>query len=340
MKKIAVLRFSSLGDVAMTVPVIDSLARKYIDLNFVIVTPKRCEGIFYDLPDNVDVHAVHLRGKHSGFKGLRRLSSELRSKGVDTVADLHDVLRTKVLRKLLLLHGCKVKHIDKGRSEKRALVRHTASGFRQLKSNFERYAEVFRKLGLHFEIDFERLDLPAGTYAIRKPEGEKWIGIAPFAAHRGKIYSLRKMKEVIGALVYRYPDCKIMMFGTEKEMHSLRKHYDFDQLTYVCDQFSGVWNELRVIDQLDVMISMDSANMHLASLVQTPVVSIWGATHPYAGFYGYGQDPDNAIQHDLDCRPCSIFGDKKCEYGDYHCIREIPPTTIVKKMEEIIEKAE
>lgn len=310
-----------------------------MDLQFVVVTSKRCEGLFLDLPDNVEVCVAHTHSKHAGLRGLMRLAKELRAKGVDTVADLHDVLRTKVLRKLLLLRGCKVRHIDKGRREKRALVNHSSGGFRQLKSNFERYADVFRKLSLHFEINFERLDLPAGTYAIRKPEGEKWIGIAPFAAHRGKIYSLRRMKEVIGALVYRYPDCKIMMFGTEKEMHSLRKHYDFEQLSYVCDKFSGVWNELRIIDQLDVMISMDSANMHLASLVQTPVVSIWGATHPYAGFYGYGQDPDNAVQMDAECRPCSIYGNKKCEYGDYHCIREIQPTTIVKKVVDIIVKA-
>ena len=339
MKKIAVLRLSSLGDVAMTIPVVDSLARKYADLTFVVVTSRRCEKMFYDLPKNVEVHVAHTHNKHSGVFGLMRLALDLRKKGVDTVADLHDVLRTKVLRKLLLMCGCKVRHINKGRSEKRALIKHSKGGFKQLTTGTERYAEVFRKLGLHFDIDFERLDLPASTYTIKKPKGEKWIGIAPFAAHRGKIYSLRKMKEVIGALVYRYPDCKIMMFGTEKEMKSLRKHYDFKQLAYVCDSMSSVWNELRVMDQLDVMISMDSANMHLASLVQTPVVSIWGATHPYAGFYGYKQDPDNAIQLELDCRPCSIYGNKKCAFGDYRCLKEISPITIVDKVEEILNKA-
>jgi ADP-heptose:LPS heptosyltransferase len=92
------------------------------------------------------------------------------------------------------------------------------------------------------------------------------------------------------------------------------------------------------MNQMDLMVSMDSANMHLASLVNTPVISIWGATHPYAGFYGFNQDESNAIQIDLPCRPCSIFGNKPCCRGDYACLRQITPEMIVKKVESILSK--
>ena len=81
---------------------------------------------------------------------------------------------------------------------------------------------------------------------------------------------------------------------------------------------------------------MDSANMHLASLTGIPVVSIWGATHPYAGFMGWGQSLDNAIQLDMDCRPCSIFGQKPCRLGDYPCLNNIKPETVVEKINTLL----
>ena len=72
------------------------------------------------------------------------------------------------------------------------------------------------------------------------------------------------------------------------------------------------------------MISMDSANMHLASLVGTRCVSVWGSTHHFAGFLGYGQSVDDVVEvKDLTCRPCSVFGDKPCYRGDWACLQEL-----------------
>jgi ADP-heptose:LPS heptosyltransferase len=94
--------------------------------------------------------------------------------------------------------------------------------------------------------------------------------------------------------------------------------------------------ELILMSHLDVMISMDSANMHLASLTNIPVVSVWGATHPYAGFLGWKQSPDNAVQIDLPCRPCSIYGNKPCLRGDFSCMKNISPDLIVNRVEHIL----
>ena len=82
--------------------------------------------------------------------------------------------------------------------------------------------------------------------------------------------------------------------------------------------------ELRFISHLDAMVSMDSANMHMASLVGTPAVSIWGATSPLAGFLGWNQKREDCIELDLECRPCSIFGNKPCIHGDYRCMKIEP----------------
>jgi ADP-heptose:LPS heptosyltransferase len=86
--------------------------------------------------------------------------------------------------------------------------------------------------------------------------------------------------------------------------------------------------ELDVISGLDVMVSMDSANMHLASLYGVPVISIWGATHPFAGFYGWGQAIENAVQVDLYCRPCSVFGNKRGVRDDLACLYSISPVAV------------
>ena len=91
--------------------------------------------------------------------------------------------------------------------------------------------------------------------------------------------------------------------------------------------------ELQKIAELEVMISMDSANMHLASLVGTRCISVWGSTHHFAGFLGYGQSVDDIVEvRDLTCRPCSVFGDKECYRGDYACLEEIDIQKIVEKV--------
>ena len=79
------------------------------------------------------------------------------------------------------------------------------------------------------------------------------------------------------------------------------------------------------------MVSMDSANMHLASLYGVPVVSIWGGTHPYLGFYGWGQQMENAVQVDLDCRPSSVFGNKPCP-RNMECMNLVSPIMVYDKI--------
>lgn len=96
---------------------------------------------------------------------------------------------------------------------------------------------------------------------------------------------------------------------------------------------------MLLISYLDVMLSMDSANMHLASLVQVPVVSVWGATHPSIGFYGYNQNPGNAVQIDLDCRPCSVFGDYPCVREDYACLTRLSKEKILDKIQEVLSES-
>ena len=99
-------------------------------------------------------------------------------------------------------------------------------------------------------------------------------------------------------------------------------------------------DEMNLISNLDCVVSMDSLVMHLASLMATPTVSVWGATHPGLGFLGYGFGQEGVLQTDFACRPCSVYGKKPCKYGDYRCIWSIEPQMILDRVERLVGKTE
>ena len=207
----------------------------------------------------------------------------------------------------------------------------------------DRYFDVFRRSGFDFGEAFTSLfSTPVDQQQFAditppKKDGETWIAIAPFAKHAGKIYPTEKMAEVVATLAAR-PATKIFLFGGGgDEQLKLREWAgQHDNVISMAEKRHGFPKELALLSCVDAMVSMDSANMHLASLVQVPVVSVWGATHPFCGFTGWKQSPDNAVQLDLDCRPCSVFGNKPCYRGDYRCLNGIAPEAIVRKVETVL----
>ena len=328
-KRVLAIRLSALGDICMTLPVIDSVCRAYPDVQITLLTSRAGVAVaktVLQLP-NLSLLSFN-KDDYKGIGGLNRLYRELSALGFDAVADLHDVLRTQWLDLRFRIAGKPVARIDKGRKEKSALTSHRQ--FVQLTSGIERYRLVFVKLGLDCKVDYDGrahaqllLDQPCAVKA------SKWnaIGIAPFAQHRGKVYPEDLTRKVIAELVKQRPDIKIYLFGGPEEQAQLD--------TWVIAHPQNVVNragrqsltdDLRCMANLSLMISMDSANMHLASLVGLRCLSIWGATHRYAGFLGYGQSEDDCIEiTSYPCRPCSIYGNKACQYNDYHCLTDIMP---------------
>jgi ADP-heptose:LPS heptosyltransferase len=334
--KILVIRLSAMGDVAMTVPVLDSLARKE-DVELYMLTPKAFAPMFASVPN---LTIIPFDKTTSGnFSGIIRLFSELKKYHFDFVADLHDVLRTKLIRLLFSLSGIKTAKIDKGRSEKQALVKYGKDRSAQLKTSFERYRDVFLNLGFQFEIAFDSIfenkpELP-DIFGIKKG---KWIGIAPFAKHQGKIYPSDKMEKVI-EIIDKQDDISIFLFGGKEEKEIMQAWADKYDSIRLMPESARLTEELILMSHLDVMLSMDSANMHLASLVGIPVISIWGATHRFAGFLGWNQESKNIVEiDDLSCRPCSVFGDKPCRRlpKDYACMNWITPERIVEEINSFI----
>lgn len=345
LSNVLVLRFSAIGDVAMTVPSLYGACHAHPDVRFVFVTRSSMVSIFLNAPSNLVVVGVDLKGQYRGLGGMRRLFGELRAKyDIDAVVDLHDVIRTKYIRLLATLKGLKVSRIHKGRKGKHALTRKNNKVMLPLETSRSRYRSTFARLNLVPDESFKGLfgggKAPAEQFAAITPPrvtGEHWIGIAPFARHQGKIYPVEQMEEVVSRLS-ESGDMRIFLFGGgdyEREVFG-RWQECYSGVVSLAEGRYGFATELALLSNLDCMVSMDSANMHLASLVDIPVVSIWGATHPYCGFKGWRQDDDNIIQLPLTCRPCSVFGDKPCHRGDYLCLNGIKPAIVVDKVLSIL----
>ncbi|MBO9150974.1 glycosyltransferase family 9 protein [Chitinophaga sp. GCM10012297] len=329
-KTILAIRFSAMGDVAMTIPVMKQVLDAHPGVTIVFVTNKNWSALCEGIPRLVFFPA-DLKGEHKGLKGLYKLFRAIRKAhpAVSAVADLHHVLRSRIVRTFYKFSGIRVAVIDKGRAGKKALTRKENKIFRPLKTTIDRYRDVFAALGLSAG------DTP-GTLPQQPSPGKTQIGIAPFATYLEKTYPLEKMEQVIEILT-RDGSVEILLFGGGKEEVTKLENLaqGRPQLKVMAGKYS-LNEELRTISGLSVMVSMDSANMHLASLYGVPVVSVWGATHPYAGFMGFGQKDENAAQIELYCRPCSVFGNKPCFRGDHACMQQLAPEIIVGKVRETL----
>lgn len=342
---ILIIRFSAMGDVAMTVPVVYALAKEYPNLRVTMLSQPFARPLFENLAPNVSFMEADIKKEYKGITGLNALYRRLAAKQFTAIADLHNVLRSSYLRMRFNLGQNKVAHIDKHRSQRKHLTAAKDKVMEPIPTSFDNYKEVFEKLGYPIKsIDFKSVFPSKGPLRLLPAEiGEKkdfqqWIGIAPFAAHEGKAYPLDKMEDVISGILKRHPSARVFLFGGGRHETELLKGVAsrHKYCTVVPGLLHGLREELILMSNLDVMVSMDSANMHLASLTGTPVVSVWGATHPYAGFMGWNQKKENAVQVSLQCRPCSIFGNKPCQRGDYACLNQIEPLTILQKIEKIL----
>ena len=327
----------------MTVPVISALVQQNPNVRVTVLTREFFKPMFLQLP-NVTIFTVDLKGEHKGILGLWKLYKALKTQNIDQVVDLHNVLRSNILKIYFKLGGFKFVQFNKGRAEKKALISNRKNGFRPLKSTHQRYADAFQSLGYSLDLKnvsllkIQKLSVVAKKMLL---ENDKVvIGIAPFAAFKGKMYPLELMEEVVAQLNFEN-QCQMLLFGGGKtEQVELEKWEDkFANVSSVLGKLSFD-DELALISNLDVMVAMDSGNAHLASIFGIPTVTIWGITHPYAGFYPFRQDENNALLADREkypLIPTSIYGNKMPEGYD-GAMQTIHPTEIIKKIQKILKK--
>ena len=157
MANILVIRLSAIGDVAMTVPVIYSAAKANPTDSFTVLTQAFLIPVFINRPKNVNVIGINTKSTEKTLAGLLRFASALVKYDFDVVLDLHDVLRTMIIRTLFRLNGRRVFVVDKARKDRARLTDAKHKRFKQLRPVIERYADVFRNAGLHYTESFTSL---------------------------------------------------------------------------------------------------------------------------------------------------------------------------------------
>ena len=325
-----IIRLATLGNVAMTVPVVASLSKRYPDSKFIVASKKKLDAMFTAMP-NVEFREVD---NHLGWKGVIALWKRWRDE-VDAVIDLQDVLRTRVFDLLMRLSGKHVTRVHYGRIRKH-LITVWGIGKKPLPTEFERYKDACARAGLVTDDAFTSLAVKAeAEKSIKAKYGEKegrWIGLAPFAKSRSNMLPYRVTKDIIEQLTLN-ENTRMFLFGAgEVESEMLRQWASVFPRTESVAGCLKLDEELELMRMLDVMICMDSANQHLSSLVGLRAISVWCATHPMIGFAGWKQRPEDIVQrHDLQCRPCTCHGTNHCRYGNYAC-RQIEAETIIQQI--------
>ncbi len=333
------MRLSAMGDVAMTVPVLRTFVNQHPEIKITMISRPFFKPFFEGIP-NITFFAFHEKERHKGFMGLLRLFQDLKGLNIDAFADLHNVLRSKIIRNLFALSGKKTASVDKGRAEKKALTQPENKVFQQLPTMFERHVKVFEQLGFTVDLSSRSVGTVFPEKAVLSPEilavigekSKKLIGIAPFAQYDSKVYPLDLMQEVINQLSKNL-DYKILLFGGGKKEIEILDSFSANKENVI--NMAGkikFQQELQLISNLDVMLSMDSGNAHIAAMLGVKVISLWGATHPYAGFSPFNQPLENALVSDRNQfpkLPTSVYGNKKVE-GYEDVMRTITVDSIIK----------
>jgi ADP-heptose:LPS heptosyltransferase len=336
--QLLVIRTSAMGDVALTIPVLTGMKEQYPDIEIVMLT-RRSFSPFFTSIKGLKLFFPDLQSRHNGFLGLLRLYKDISSQyKIDYVIDLHDVLRSKILRILFKLSGVPVSVIDKGRGEKRSLI--TGRKKVQLKHSVDRYCDVFATAGFpvspvrNVHIADPKV-LKINEAIIPDTKDEFNIGVAPFAKHKLKIWPEEKMIQLL-SMIAENRKVKFWLFGGNE---------DSGQMASFQAKVSGSVNligkitlaeELTLMSKLDMMIAMDSSNMHMAALAGTKVISIWGGTDPLSGFGAWNQPENFSISIPMDeltCRPCTIYGKGDCKRKDFACMNWLTPDMVLKKIE-------
>lgn len=327
-----------MGDVALLTPVVRAMRKQYPEVELIILTRQAFIPFFQSL-EGIRVITPDFKGKHKGLAGIFRLFKEINDTGViDHVLDLHDVMRSIVLRSLYRIKGIPVSVIYKGRKEKKAIL----SGKSRIKVRHavERYMDVFSEAGFNLQ-PWTEPSIIVDNQSVKKAKeiikdsSVMNIGVAPYAKHSLKMWPEDYMIRLL-RMIAEKRKVHFWLFGGKDEKRKLEKFVKLvPDSTNLCGKLS-LNEELAVIKDLNLMIAMDSSNMHMASLTGVRVISIWGGTDPVTGFGAWMQPDIFSVRipaDELTCRPCSVFGRGKCRRGDLACMMWLTPEKVLDKIE-------
>jgi ADP-heptose:LPS heptosyltransferase len=339
--RLLVIRTSAMGDVALTTPVLRAFTRQYPGVEVVLLTRPSFGPFFYSI-SSLSLFFIDLQKRHRGLPGLVRLFRDMTRTGrFDIIVDLHDVIRSRILRFLFRVKGIPSFVIDKGRAEKRSVISGKIKTY--LKHSVERYRDTFAAAGFPLRLEEGPWIIPRQEALVKiasiigSGDGLK-IGVAPYAKHKLKIWPEEYMIRLLGMIAEQH-NVRFFLFGGREESEMLSAFQSGLPGSYYASGTLSLSEELALMSRLDVMIAMDSSNMHMAALLGTKVISIWGGTDPISGFGPWMQPGDFQIKvpvDELTCRPCTIYGKGECKRGDFACMNWLTPEIVFRKIENLI----
>lgn len=339
-----------MGDVVLLVPVLRSFLATYPEVEVTVATRPKFASFFKELK-GVNVFPADVDTTYKGLNGLFRLFKELHKQKFELVIDEHDHLRTKVLRTFFFLGGVPIRTFKKGRAEKKKFTRKENKITTPLPHTVERYYQAFTQVGYEFKLTTGPHLQPSAENIKNVQEWlslqhlskkEKWIGIAPFAMHRSKIWPTENYQPLIERLLSSRAYHFFLFGGGKKEVdffNTLKEAFP-NQVTVVAGVLK-LDQELVLMQRLDLMLCVDSSNMHLATLTGAPLLSIWGGTHPSVGFGPFQRDKESIFQiseQELPCRPCSVYGKETCHRGDFACLTKITVSGVATRIEGMLNR--
>jgi ADP-heptose:LPS heptosyltransferase len=335
--KLLVIRFSALGDVALTVPAVKQILDENPTYEIIYLSRPFVEPLFWGI-DRLQFHGINT-ANFSGLFGLIELCNLLlKTYNFSVCIDLHDSLRTRIIRLILRLKGISVFKIDKGRDEKKQIINTDKQPSLPLKHHLQRYLDVFKKAGLQvlasnkpYFIHTKPAAEAIATSLLAPFQGLNLVGIAPFAALPLKEWPFEKVERLVNEIL-KHENNVILLFGGKNDLKKIAHLLINNKVVSAIGLEGGLSTELAIIKHLKIMLCMDSGNMHLAAGVGTKVVAIFGPTHPLLGFSPYLQAENTLQDLELNCRPCSVFGNKPCHRGDHACMKNITERMVMERL--------
>jgi len=305
----------------MTIPVVYSVAGAYPQHEFVFCTSAPFDKLFINRPSNLTVKKFEKR-RFKSFAGYISLLKEISELHPQAIVDLHNVPRTWMIDAFFQFKGKKIVMVDKDRRHRRAYLRNKITQ----KNFIARYHNTFQRAGLDFQLTFNSL---FDSETAIPPIGLEYpaVGIAPFARYSTKIYPLDKIDSIIKNLTASGVNIYLFGGGAQESKILDKLAAQNEKCTSLAGKFS-LNQELAVIANLDAMLSMDSANQHIASIAGTKVFTIWGGTTPKCGFSAWRQNESQAFVADIACQPCSVAGSTSCPLHTLECMHSLNPQQI------------
>ncbi len=327
---VLVVRFSSIGDILLTTPLVRALTRRHPEAKLVYVTKRAMAPLVSDNP-----HLAEVVSLEPG-EPIRHFARRLRGLGPTHGLDLHGSLRSAALR--LLVH-CRWSSYRKRKLGRALLISTKLDVYRTHVPVAERYFEAARRLDARpdgeppeFCLGKGAQDRAAQWLGDRALAGARLAALAPGAAHATKRWPIAHWSALAEEL--RAAGYKSVVVGGPEDRGLAEQLMGSGAAASAAGEFS-LQETGALLARAQVVISGDTGVMHMATAVRTPVVALFGPTVEQFGFFPY-RARALVLQRALDCRPCSATGTAHCPMGHHRCLGDITPAEVAAAAQRLV----